>query len=80
MSTVRTTKRLNLPRQTMLMSQLHCRYHHLRNLPISDTHNAQSKLLIGLMHSHLGTKPGTSSTAPIATQTKLGWLIYGPHK
>lgn len=61
------------------MTDLHTRYHHLRDLPIAEINNAQPKLLIGLLHSHLGSTFNSTSSSPIATQTKLGWLVFGPY-
>ena len=74
---VKTIARLNLPKQTFSKSL----FPHLEVLPISDYKNVQPVLLIGLDHIHLGAtgsivENGVSS--PIAAETKLGWVAYGP--
>ena len=80
MRNVYAVSNLNLPAQSLSQEEIN---RAMRNgsgnmTPYTDI---VPKLLIGLDHAHLGMpmsikKPQPS--APIATHTKLGWLVYGP--
>ncbi|XP_058827651.1 uncharacterized protein LOC131687579 [Topomyia yanbarensis] len=79
MESVRTVKKLSLPRQTLDYKDLHENYNHLKNLPIQGYENAEPTLLIGLDHPRLltATKQRASKVGPVAAKTPIGWVIYG---
>lgn len=75
---VRTIQNINLPSQSLRVSQLG---EHLQRLNIADYTDATPTILIGLDNCRLGMarKIVTSeSGGPIAAKTSLGWVIYGP--
>lgn len=82
MGDVRTVHNLQLPKQTIALSELHSKYHHLKNLPISDLNNAMPKILIGLGHCNLGMPRQTvnGDEGFVAIRTKLGWMLYGQQR
>lgn len=79
-----TAKELALVQHTYPISDLQRRYHHLRDLPLHDIHEAQPLVLIGSDYPHLITPvepvrlgpPG----GPAAVHTKLGWTLQGPSR
>lgn len=77
---VRTARALDLPMQTITISELNSRHRHLRGLPFQQFENAIPKILIGLAHSHQlpsAIRKG-GAVEPTAYETKLGWVIFGP--
>uniref|UniRef100_A0A182PX85 PHD-type domain-containing protein n=1 Tax=Anopheles epiroticus TaxID=199890 RepID=A0A182PX85_9DIPT len=70
LTNVRTVPNLSLPRQVMDYENLAERYQHLQGLPIEEFSVDHNQLLAGTKH-RIG-RPGE----PIATKTKLGWIIY----
>lgn len=80
LSGVRTVKKLNLPRQTLLMEELCTKYPYLEGLPIESYKSVIPKILIGLDHTRLGHvlkgKEGAPNQ-PVAVKTRLGWIAYG---
>ncbi|XP_017484227.1 PREDICTED: uncharacterized protein LOC108372923 [Rhagoletis zephyria] len=77
----RTVKNLQLPRQTLRISELHVRQRHLKRLPIEGYTGVTPDLLIGLDNVHLGIAKRIAEDGhrgPAAVLTKLGWVIYGP--
>lgn len=75
---VRTIKGLNLPQQTLNSSQFDSR---MRSLPIAEYSNVTPNILIGLDHCRLEMERKTITSregGPIAAQTSLGWVVYGP--
>lgn len=77
---VQTVRNIQLPTQTVQLSSLHSRYHHMRRLPIAGYENAVPKILIGLDHHHLGVPLSTCSRSErghTAVKTKLGWVVFG---
>ncbi|XP_058816141.1 uncharacterized protein LOC131679426 [Topomyia yanbarensis] len=77
---VRTVGELQLPRQTLDITELSQLYPHLRGLPIEPYHEAQPRILIGLKHARVGlvlqSREGRIDQ-PIAAKTRLGWTVYG---
>ncbi|XP_067643433.1 uncharacterized protein [Eurosta solidaginis] len=76
---VHTVKSLNLPNQTF-DKQL---FAHLQSLPIKSYTNVKPVLLLGLDNSYLGIGDSTVEAGPkqpIATATRLGWVVYGPRQ
>nr|XP_049463411.1 uncharacterized protein LOC120956042 [Anopheles coluzzii] len=77
----RTVKMLGLPTQTVAVSQLADQYSHLRGLPIASYSNVQPRILIGVDNCRV-TRPlktaERSEHEPVASKTRLGWIIYGP--
>lgn len=79
-----TAKELALVQHTYPISDLQRRYHHLRDLPLHDIHEAQPLVLIGSDYPHLITPvepvrlgpPG----GPAAVHTMLGWTLQGPSR
>lgn len=76
---VHTVPNLDLPYQGLMKDYIK-RYKHFEDIPISTYEAAKPKLLIGLNNSHLGTmrkfREGLE-TEPIASYTKLGWIVHG---
>jgi len=74
---VQTVKNLDLPVQSF--SRYH--YEHLTKLPILDYTHVKPVLLIRHDNAHLGWPQNIvkkETTQPVAINTKLGWLAYGP--
>lgn len=77
-----TVKGLNLPQQSIAVSELKKRYPYLKDVDMRDLEKVHPTMLLGLEHAHLGTpaflKAGNFDE-PIAMKTKLGWTIHGPY-
>ncbi|XP_036342000.1 uncharacterized protein LOC118751298 [Rhagoletis pomonella] len=72
-------KGLNLPRQSFDQSK----YRHLAALHVESYKNVKPVLLLGLDNCHLGVPSNTVQSRedqPVAIETKLGWVVYGPHR
>lgn len=53
----------------------------MKSLPLAEYEHVTPKILIGLDHCRLGMSRTTMTSlegGPIAAQTSLGWVIYGP--
>ncbi|XP_017483198.1 PREDICTED: uncharacterized protein LOC108372066 [Rhagoletis zephyria] len=77
MRDVRTVSNLQLPMQSLSISDLHYKHRHL---PIRQYSDATPELLIGLDNAHLGIPRRTAydgSREHTVVLTKLGWVIYG---
>uniref|UniRef100_A0A182NCC3 Peptidase aspartic putative domain-containing protein n=1 Tax=Anopheles dirus TaxID=7168 RepID=A0A182NCC3_9DIPT len=78
---VHTVQELALPAQTVNVAQLAANYAHLRRLPLTTYNQAVPRVLIGINNCNL-TRPLKSKQGkcdePIASKTRLGWVIYGP--
>ena len=76
-----TVKELNLPQQSVAVTELKRKYPYLKDVDMKDLERVQPTMLLGLEHVHLGT-PAFIKTGrfdePIAMKTKLGWTIHGP--
>lgn len=78
---VRTIRQLNLPTQSISVSDLRNRFQPFRGLPIEEYHAAKPKILIGVDNIHLGVSMRhviSNSPGPVATKTRLGWVVCGP--
>ncbi|XP_058825144.1 uncharacterized protein LOC131685445 [Topomyia yanbarensis] len=78
---VHTVQRLALPRQTLALDELKLRYPCLHDLPADSYYNVEPRILIGIDSCHLGhtldSREGKKNE-PIATRTRLGWIVFGP--
>ncbi|XP_052900305.1 uncharacterized protein LOC128306748 [Anopheles moucheti] len=78
---VHTVSNLALPAQTIDGKQLQSAYPHLKGLPFTSYVDAVPRILIGVDNCRLG-KPLKCTEGrvnePIASKTRLGWMIYGP--
>lgn len=74
-------KNLNLPCQNINANELISSYPQLKEIPIRNFTNAKPRLLIGLNNARLGFSKNwidCPPSGPIAVETALGWLLYGP--
>lgn len=73
---------LNLPCQTVNnMRELFSTYPQLKGLPLQSFTNVKPRLLIRLDNARLGlakSRVDCNSSGPIAVETALGWILYGP--
>jgi hypothetical protein len=77
---VRTVKKLNLHSQTMNIKKLKTTWPHLQHVQVKPMTHAKPTILIGQdnLHLFIPRKIIEGDTGgPIATETKLGWLIQG---
>ncbi|XP_036330280.1 uncharacterized protein LOC118742367 [Rhagoletis pomonella] len=77
MRNVRTVSNLQLPMQSISLSDLHYKDQHL---PLREYSGAVPELLIGLDNAYLGVPRRTAhdgSRGYAVVLTKLGWVIYG---
>ncbi|XP_055623387.1 uncharacterized protein LOC129766816 [Toxorhynchites rutilus septentrionalis] len=78
---VHTVRRLALPRQTMNIDELATEFKYLEGLSIDSYRNVSPRLLIGIDNCRLGhalrSREGQEDE-PVASRTRLGWLVYGP--
>ncbi|XP_049301240.1 uncharacterized protein LOC125774914 [Anopheles funestus] len=81
LSKVHTVSNLALPAQTIDCKQLETAYPHIKGLPLTSYVDAVPRVLIGVDNCCLG-KPLKCTEGrvnePIASKTRLGWMIYGP--
>ncbi|XP_049287636.1 uncharacterized protein LOC125766085 [Anopheles funestus] len=78
---VHTVANLALPSQSIDMQQLEAAYPHLKRLQLTSYANAVPRLLIGVDNCRLGKSLKCIEgrmNEPIASKTRLGWIIYGP--
>ncbi|CAL8100448.1 unnamed protein product [Orchesella dallaii] len=84
LSNVRTVSELQLPTQTMNVTELKKKYPHLRDVPVNCQDPARPVLLLGEDNIHLTiareVKEGSCRSSPLASRTKLGWVIHGSCK
>lgn len=77
---VRSVSELDLPKQTLMFSELAEKYKYLRGLPVESYENMKPKIIIGLNNKHVAMplkyKEG-GEDEPAALKTRLGWTIYG---
>ncbi|XP_036341067.1 uncharacterized protein LOC118750456 [Rhagoletis pomonella] len=72
-----TIRSLDLPVQSF--KKFH--YAHFEPLPLEDYHQVKPSLLLGLDNTSLSVPSATvkaDSESPVAINTKLGWIAYGP--
>ncbi|XP_037024141.1 uncharacterized protein LOC119066028 [Bradysia coprophila] len=80
LNNVRTVDELHLPQQTITSSWLK-QFNHLNGIPIATYESAKPRMLIGLQYSRLMVSLKTvegQADQPIASKTRLGWVIQGP--
>ncbi|XP_055590943.1 uncharacterized protein LOC129743023 [Uranotaenia lowii] len=77
---VRTVEELQLPSQTLDVTQLQRDNPYLRGIPVDSYTDVRPRLLIGVQHANATlvrkSREGESGQ-PIAVKTNLGWTIYG---
>ncbi|XP_055623316.1 uncharacterized protein LOC129766743 [Toxorhynchites rutilus septentrionalis] len=78
---VHTVRSLALPKQSLSVVQLVAKYLYLKGLPLESYSNVSPRLLIGMDNCRLGrtirSAEGTDDE-PVASKTRLGWIVYGP--
>jgi hypothetical protein len=80
LSNVRTVNDMDLPVPSSKLLETKMKYKHLCDVPISAPLEVKPGMLIGLQHVKLGVSFETREgrwNEPIATRTRLGWVIYG---
>ncbi|XP_062540788.1 uncharacterized protein LOC134208860 [Armigeres subalbatus] len=63
------------------MEELAQRYHHLQDVPADSYRNVRPRMLIGMDNIRLGHALDSREggiNEPIATRTRLGWIVFGP--
>ncbi|XP_053683167.1 uncharacterized protein LOC128733540 [Sabethes cyaneus] len=81
LSKVHTVRNLSLPKQSVSVEQLASKYKYLRGLPLDSYTDVSPRILIGMDNCRLGNVLRSSEGAenePVASRTRLGWLVYGP--
>ncbi|XP_062703662.1 uncharacterized protein LOC134286107 [Aedes albopictus] len=77
---VQTVESLDLPRQSLHFKELEDRFAYLRGLPVRSYDNIVPGILIGLdntsVKNSLKQREGKEGE-PVATKTRLGWVVYG---
>ncbi|XP_062542531.1 uncharacterized protein LOC134210506 [Armigeres subalbatus] len=77
---VRTVEELQLPFQSLDMTQLTKQHRYLQGLPVESYTNVRPRILIGLRHANVmlvrKSREGKIGD-PIAVKTNLGWSVYG---
>jgi Pao retrotransposon peptidase/Protein of unknown function (DUF1759) len=80
LTNVYSVENLDLPVQSVDAKALRTEYSHLRNILLKSYERAQPEILIGLQHAELlvGDRMISGCNGqPIATKTRLGWLVFG---
>lgn len=76
-----TVESLSLPVQSLSAESIKKRFPHLANVPLSSYGPSTPRILIGIDQPRLGAtlkiREGKSNE-PIATKTRLGWVVCGP--
>ncbi|XP_065083433.1 uncharacterized protein LOC135705588 [Ochlerotatus camptorhynchus] len=78
---VHTVRCLALPHQTVKIDELASEYKYLEGLPIDSYWNVSPRILIGIDNCRLGHALNSHEgreDEPVASRTRLGWLVYGP--
>ncbi|XP_058816892.1 uncharacterized protein LOC131680190 [Topomyia yanbarensis] len=80
LSDVYTVKELKLPAQSLSVEKLSEQHTYLKGIPVDSHINVQPRILIGINNIRvvhpLDSREGNEHE-PIATKTRLGWMIYG---
>ncbi|XP_062713237.1 uncharacterized protein LOC134290188 [Aedes albopictus] len=78
---VHTVRSLDLPEQSMSVTELAKHFQHLSDLPIDSYSAVKPRILLGVDSSRLeypfDSREG-SENQPTAVLTRLGWVVYGP--
>ncbi|XP_055605119.1 uncharacterized protein LOC129753329 [Uranotaenia lowii] len=81
LSNVHTVRSLDLPSQSLCLSELANHFHHLSEIPVESYVDAKPRILLGMDNIRLeypfDSKEGAENQ-PTAVLTRLGWIIYGP--
>ncbi|XP_055522480.1 uncharacterized protein LOC129716671 [Wyeomyia smithii] len=78
---VHTVRTLSLPLQSISVQDLSRQYAYLKGLPVNSYDSVSPRILIGIDNCHVGNALKSvegAANEPVATKTRLGWLIYGP--
>ncbi|XP_058457574.1 uncharacterized protein LOC131434649 [Malaya genurostris] len=78
---VHTVRYLSLPKQSVSVTQLARKYSYLEGLPIESYENVSPRMLIGMNNCRLGHALRSiegGENGPVASKTRLGWMVYGP--
>lgn len=78
---VHTVRSLALPEQSVSVSQLAQKYSYLKGLPLVSYKDVSPRILIGMDNCRLGHALRSAEggeNEPVASKTRLGWMIYGP--
>ena len=77
---VRSVDLLDLPKQTLIFSELKEKYKHLQGIPVKSYENVTPRIIIGLNNKSvaipLKSKEGKDNE-PAALKCRLGWTVYG---
>ncbi|XP_037929022.1 uncharacterized protein LOC119663485, partial [Teleopsis dalmanni] len=77
---VRSVAKLELPEQSLNMTELTDKYKHLKGLPVESYQNVRPRMINGLSNKEVAMpmkfREG-GKNEPAATKTRLGWTIYG---
>ncbi|XP_062712952.1 uncharacterized protein LOC134290030 [Aedes albopictus] len=77
---VQTVESLDLPHQSIRFEELEGRFAHLRGLPVVSYRDGVPGILIGLDNTKVKTslkQREGKANEPIATKTRLGWVVFG---
>lgn len=77
---VRVMDQIEFPTQSLNMEDIQSRYSYLSGIPVDSYENARPDILLSLKEFRLtltNEPPIFKDVGPIATKTKLGWMIYG---
>jgi hypothetical protein len=80
MDNVRTVEKMNLPIPVENWSKAPLMYQHLKNIKLPNVPSSSPGLLIGLSHANIILSHNVKEGAwnePVASQTKLGCVIFG---
>ncbi|XP_065074988.1 uncharacterized protein LOC135698779 [Ochlerotatus camptorhynchus] len=78
---VHTVRNLSLPKQSVSVQQLAAKYNYLKGLPVESYESVSPRILIGMDNCRLGHALRSTEgnvNGPVATKTRLGWLVCGP--
>ena len=79
---IRSIQSLHLPPQTFRKEDFIKSFPHLKGVPACDYNNAVPGILIGTDFPKLGVQQrsieGKDFRGPVASKTRLGWVVYGP--
>lgn len=80
LSNAHTVANLKLPKQSVNIEKMSQKWHHLLNIPVHGLRNAEPRVLIGQDNIDLTIAREViqgEPNAPVASRTKLGWVIHG---
>ncbi|XP_067625235.1 uncharacterized protein [Eurosta solidaginis] len=82
MRNVRTTRKLELPAQTLNVDSFKLKYDKIRNLPVDDYVNAVPQILIGMPHTNLVRPIEVINIDDCFSvhRSKLGYMLFGSNE